>query len=366
MTERKTGIDALRILAMFMIVTMHLLKQGGVLYALDASSSGYGILWLLEVICFCAVNCYALISGYVGSSSRFRLSKLVLFWLQIFFYTMIITGIFAVLRPETVNIQSWWKALFPVLSNQYWYMTCYFGLFLLLPFLNQAIEKIEEKQFTVLVGLLVIFFSVGPCILEGYPFNFPGGRNVFGVADGYSVIWLLILYLIGAYIRKNKLDERVKAWKAVVVLVFCVLLTWGCILYLPEITLHRFGESRYAMNLLRYTSPTMLVTAVCFCLLFAKIQWKGKLLNKGVFFLSGTSLGVYLIHTHPLIWDYYIKDCTLYLAGENGAFIVAKLMLLAITVYLVCTIIEALRKTLFRLLKLDKICQKILSKINFN
>ncbi len=366
MTERKTGIDILRILAMFMIVIMHLLKQGGVLYAVDNASLSYGVLWLLEVICFCSVNCYALISGFIGGGLHFRLSKLIMFWLQIFFYTMIITGIFAVLRPETVNMQSWWKALFPVLSNQYWYMTCYFALFLFIPFLNHAIEKMEKRQFTLLVGIFIVFFSLGPCILEGYPFNFPGGRNVFGVAEGYSVIWLLVLYLIGAYIRKNKFDERMKTWKVTLVFVICILLTWGCILFLPDITMGKFGEVRYVMNLLNYTSPTMLLMAACLCILFAKIRCNSEWGRKGVLFLSGTSLGVYLIHVHPLVWDYCLKGTTISLSEDSLPLLLGKLLVMGIGIYIVCTIIESLRKGLFQILKVEEICKKILAKINFN
>lgn len=61
--ERNFGIDALRILSMFAIVLMHILYKGNLLK--DVSDNGNAVLWLIETVCFCAVNCYAMISGYV-------------------------------------------------------------------------------------------------------------------------------------------------------------------------------------------------------------------------------------------------------------------------------------------------------------
>lgn len=46
--------------------------------------------------------------------------------------------------------------------------------------------------------------------------------------------------------------------------VFLVVLTWGSLFALPKITLARFGEVRYTVMLLNYTSPTILAAAVCF------------------------------------------------------------------------------------------------------
>lgn len=65
MKEKNYGIDALRMLAMFMVVILHILIQGGVLNASGRFLSQYEAGWLLESVAFCAVDVYALISGYV-------------------------------------------------------------------------------------------------------------------------------------------------------------------------------------------------------------------------------------------------------------------------------------------------------------
>lgn len=73
---RNYGIDALRIVSMLMVVTLHVLGHGGVLKI--AESEKYWIVWFLEISAYCAVNCYALISGYVGVYSKYKFSNLAL------------------------------------------------------------------------------------------------------------------------------------------------------------------------------------------------------------------------------------------------------------------------------------------------
>lgn len=54
--EREYGIDALRIVAMWMIVILHVLLQGGILERLEESSWRYMTAWSLEAAAYGAVN----------------------------------------------------------------------------------------------------------------------------------------------------------------------------------------------------------------------------------------------------------------------------------------------------------------------
>ena len=72
MEQRNRGIDLLRMTAMWMVVILHILNKGGVLAAAAPLSAGQGTARLLETAAYCAVNCYGLISGYVGVQRRFR------------------------------------------------------------------------------------------------------------------------------------------------------------------------------------------------------------------------------------------------------------------------------------------------------
>lgn len=68
-SERNHGIELLRIFAMLLAAVLHILKKGGVITASEGNLAAYSTVWLLEAAAYCAVNCYALISGYVGYST---------------------------------------------------------------------------------------------------------------------------------------------------------------------------------------------------------------------------------------------------------------------------------------------------------
>ena len=82
---KNRGIDALRMVAMFMVVTLHIFTQGGVLNASVRFTSQYEAGWFLQTAAFCAVDVYALISGYVWACAEYRYRKIIELWLRLRF-----------------------------------------------------------------------------------------------------------------------------------------------------------------------------------------------------------------------------------------------------------------------------------------
>lgn len=73
--EKNYGIEWLRILSMYMVAVLHTLGQGGILGSFKQGDLSFSIAWFLETAAFGAVDCFALISGYVGYHSHFRYKK---------------------------------------------------------------------------------------------------------------------------------------------------------------------------------------------------------------------------------------------------------------------------------------------------
>ena len=216
--QRNYGIDALRMLSMFMVVVLHILLLSGLLTNEQLFSTQYEIAWLLEICVYCAVNCYALISGYVGVDSKFRFSNIIVLWLRVVFYTFIITMVFFVFIPNSVTKLSFIKALFPVMSSQYWYFTAYFAMFFFIPLLNAALNQIDRIRLKIILISLIILFSVLQTLFC---------RDVFSTGLGYTAWWLMILYLIGGYIKKYGFLEKCKS--GLLFLGYCMMvwITWG-------------------------------------------------------------------------------------------------------------------------------------------
>lgn len=191
MKTRNYGIDFLRMISMIMIVMLHTLGHGGILRSVSFLSVHYQIAWLLEVIAFGAVNTYAMISGFVSVDSHFKISNILILWLQVLFYGILINTVFFFLLPESRNTSGWIQALFPVTRKEYWYFTAYAGVFFLSPFINQMFRNLSEKQIKTLFCFTLVVFSVVPTISQ----TFTPQQDVFYMGDGYSVFWLTLMYL---------------------------------------------------------------------------------------------------------------------------------------------------------------------------
>ena len=80
--KRNYGIDLLRLVSMFLIVVLHSLSRGA-LVGVSPFNIHYEVGFLIEALTYCAVNCFALISGYVGVDSKFKYRRIVPIWLQV-------------------------------------------------------------------------------------------------------------------------------------------------------------------------------------------------------------------------------------------------------------------------------------------
>lgn len=342
--KRNYGIDLLRILSMLMVLLLHILGAGGVLGTSERLSPNYEIAWFLETAAYCAVNCYALISGYVGVRAKHRYGNLLTLWLQVVFYSAGITLIFALFSPKNAGVDTVLGSFFPVINNYGWYFTCYFALFFFMPLLNHAINTMAENDLKLLCASVVGVLSVLPTVAT---------KDIFQINDGYSVLWLSSLYLLGGCIGRFGWFAKTKKWILGLIYVGCVVLSWGA-KYLLEVwnnpVLNRFT---YSEVLIRYKSPTILIAAVCLLLLFAqtKVSKFGRVFIK---FLAPTAFGVYIIQMHPEIWNRIIVGKFAEFSKDPAGIMVLKVLLTTVILYLGFSLIDLLRHYLFRWLKVKE------------
>ena len=354
-SQRNYGIDLLRILSMMMVVMLHCLAQGGILRNAEPLSLKYELGWLLEIAAFCAVNCYALISGYVGYGRKVRYSSLFYIVAQVTFYTLVITVVFKIAAPGTVGMFALLKALFPIAYEEYWYITAYFCLFFFLPFLNQALETASRQTLQKLIFAQIFVLCVLPTLYQ---------MDVPRIKWGYSFVWLGFLYLIGAYIKEYGAFQQIGAAKAGSGYLLCVLFTWGSRWGVEAVTTQIFGTPKLEDYLIQYNSPAILFCSVCLLLCFSKVKL-GKAMMCFIGFFAPAAFGVYIIHCHPLVFQYVIKDlCTGYLQFDLWMMFCA-LVGTVLAIWLVCSLIEKMRIFLFDLLRIKVLCSWLEEKIRF-
>ena len=335
---RNYGIDLLRIVSMYMVVIIHTLSYGGIL----ESSSGisHSMIILLQTIVYCAVNCFSMISGYVTYSDNnmcIKYSKYIKLWVQVVFYGVIISGFFFLISSETTSFSNFVYSFVPVFSNRYWYFTAYTVCFFLSPFLNKMIRKCSCRELSILVIVIVFLFS----IYSSVAYNF--GGDIFYLVQGFSAFWLLMMYIIGAWIKKVNISKRINL-KWIFLVTVSVLITWIVKSFCPKVAGDIIGA---------YTSPTILLNSIIFVALFSKLKigHKGLILIK---FMSPAVFGVYLIHNNSVIRDNYMRDAFLWVSNLNYWVVPFVILFISACIFLVCILIEKVRLFLFKISRIDK------------
>lgn len=329
--ERNLGIDLLRMAAMYLVVVLHLLMK----ILPEANSPGlfFELSWLMETVAFASVDCYALISGYVGAGRRVSLGRAAVLWLQVAFYSMGVAALSELIAPGSAGEEAK-LALTPILTGRYWYVSAYFCLMLFLPVLEAGINSVSTRTLGgVALGLTALCFPV--VFMEKVQ------NSIFGFGSGYNAIWLAVLYIIGAYLRRSALLKRLKMWQMVTVYILCVGITW-------------LNKLRGSWRYLNYVSPTVLLAAVMLVLIFSRLKlpsWAGKTVKV----MSPAALGVYLIHINPIIYNAFTVKLSLGFPEYSAPVFVLLVAVTALAVYLVCTGIELVRIRLFALLRIPRL-----------
>lgn len=350
--ERNYGIDLLRIVSMLMVVVLHVLGQGGVLKSSEPLSLGYSVAWFLEIAAYCAVNCYALISGYVGVNGRFKYSNIAYMWLQVAFYTVLISAVFAKLTPEVTKMDIL-KAFFPVSTSFYWYFTAYFAIFFFTPIFNRALNALTAKQMYALAIAIIILFSVIPSIKKTDPFF---------EKNGYSALWLALLYILGGIMNKCRIIEKVKGYVAVLGYFAVIGITWAQKYFIEKHNMSVIDGEKLKVTLVSYVSPTILFAGIFLLIAFSKIK-VAKIPQKLIAFFAPLSFSVYLIHVHKHVWKFIMKDRFVEYA-EYGVFkLVLAVLGSALAIYLFCSLVDFVRDRLFKLLKVRETLVKIENKL---
>ena len=292
--KRNYGIDLLRLVAMGFVAAMHIIGIGGIITGSELLSGQFLTAQLLKAALLCAVNCYALISGFVGWDRRPKLSGLAALWVRAVVCCLAVTAWFS--RRCELDYNAWLSAVLPVTTSQYWYLTAYAGLFVLMPLLNLAVQKMPKKELTWTLSSILLLF----CILPISPLT-----DAFYLHDGYSVLWLAVMYLLGGYAAKYDLPARLSFGMWLLCYGGSVVLAWAARMAVLWLRPHYWYDA-YGNILIEYTSPTIVLAAVALLAVFSRLRLS-RWAQGAVARLAPCTFGIYLLHAHPLIFRYALE-----------------------------------------------------------
>ena len=280
--QRLYGIDIARLTAMFMVVVLHNLGRGGVLdWTIDSMRDW--VYLALENYAIVAVNVFALISGYLSAGKPLRARSIFSVWSTACFWSVSTALVGFVLGQ--INENDLLVSPFPISTGEYWYLNSYLLLQLLIPVLNCGIKSFTASQLGIVSGSLL----VASALFEST-----------GLNNGYSTMWLAVLWLTGAAIKLNKsaIDEHLSS-KRLALAYFL----------LPLIVLvHEWNDVHVAQldpyRWLSYTNPYVVVSSICLFVLATRINVKSQNARQVLKTASPLAFAVYVIDTSS--WFYSI------------------------------------------------------------
>lgn len=365
--KRMANIEALRLVAMMMVVSLHYLGKGEILGKLTRSLSAKDYAaWLLESFSIAAVNTYVLISGYFLVEAKFRIKRVIALVLQILFYSCLIPVILiltGVLSPDELTLYDIWQSIFPIQMKQYWFMSAYVVMFLFTPVLNTAARAMKKGQLQTVIVLMLLIESLGKTLI-------PARLSLD--SEGYDALWFMTVYLIAAYIRLYGIPFLEKKNRAAVCYVLSCLGVYGLLLLIRGLYLATGRFEDFMKSPTGYNHLLTLGAAVALFYMFRNWEFGKKESRPASLVCKAApySLGVYLLHE-----QIYVRFEWPFLLGANRCTSVGSLLghwIIAILIVMVCGLAaDYIRSLLFRFVgkffvhgRLDRALQKVDAKVN--
>lgn len=337
--KRDSNLELLRIVSMFLVLIIHYIPTRGVVTAESLSLDWWHSLGSLELnsLSFVCVHCFILLSGFFGIQWKLGSFSSLLF--QIIFWG-IIGYMIALLLPSSyasgsIEFSSWFEWL-----RRRWFISAYICLYILSPIINSFINRYTQQELGKYI-LIFYFFST----LYGYLMR----SLEFG--EGMSMISLMGLYLVGAYLKKTTLP--IFHWNKW----YDLLMYFGIgfIMVLMSIVLLKVGIQS---SIYGYLNPLVILESIFLFQFFRKCNIS---YNRIINWIAASAFAAYLFHCHSCLYNTYHEILKTINLDCSYPFLSA--MLFIVLVFFAAVLIDKIRILLF---KLTSVCLERFSFVKGN
>lgn len=329
---RNSNFEILRIVAILMITAYHYSIHG----ATDLSTVNGGGKILLEIISLwgkAGVNIFILIMGYYmikKGDAGFR--KLGSLEIQVLFYSFL--GLAAGLSlGMNMGIKTYAHLLFPLITNSYWFITAYFLVYLLSPYINKMILLLTVKEFNRLIIILYIIWCVVPF------FTNQKSSGLFWS----QFVWFVVMYITGAWLRLNQARFTKRTY-------YCFFIVCNILLIASALTIemlsHHFNIPSDAVRYFAWSNSPLIVVICISMMRIAELKESNyyPLVN----LIASLVIGMYLFQENVIFSDLCWHQ---WFDNSLPTSFIMKMVHVFYSVTIVCIIggtIEYLRSMLFK------------------
>ena len=174
---------------MLMIVAHHFAYGENFSFPTDTITANRLWIQLINMGGKLGVNIFVLISGYfLITSNGVKVRKLVRMWSIMLFYSAASYVIFVMSGAVSFRLHDALYALMPLTKSRWWFLTVYFMMYLLHPYINIVLKSLSKSEYERMLILLTICWSVIPTL-----------TNSFLASN--ALTWFIYLYGIAGYIK---------------------------------------------------------------------------------------------------------------------------------------------------------------------
>lgn len=334
-SQRNSNIEALRMLAMLMVLVLH--SNFLISYPdenLDSTSSLIKI--AVQMVNICAVDVFVFISGWFKIKPS--LSGLLAFLWQVFYFVAILLFIQCFFNDGNISPKDF-LMLFGLLGGGGWFVGSYIALYILSPILNSFVEAASTKRLCIVTLSFFVFQTLWGLTL-----------SVDFITMGYSAFSFIGIYLLAQTLRRITISYDRRVW--VIIFIFCSIVDF-LIYYISS----KMGLIYIRDMVVAYINPLVIIQAVA---LFYIVVLNHDSKNKYINYFAKSCFGVYLFHVGtPFALDTFKNVMTDVYANYNGIIYFAHVLYVIVLVYITAIIMDLPRRYLW-----DKVFSKSLASTN--
>lgn len=332
MKKRNINLDLIRTIAIISVISVHFFKYNG-FYGEKLVGTNMILMTYLRTFCMICVPLFIILSGYLMYQKK--LNKKYYFRLEKIIFVYVIASLLCVLYRviflhKSYRITSIIGLITSFKASQHaWYMNMYFGLVLLIPFLNILYNNLDKKQKKVLLITLFIVTILPQFINVKYKL----------LPNWWVNIYPLTYYFIGAYIKEYniKLNKKLN----IILLVLSIFIFGSIALY--------FGYNKTFINN-SITSgwnsiQSFILSILAFILLLnLNLEKTPKFFKKCIFKISEKSFGMFLVSY--IFDDFFYKYLNKYVVNtpDKIYYFILMVFLILMYSYILSSFIDYLKK----------------------
>lgn len=328
--ERNSNLELYRIIVMLLIVAHHYVNSGLMSVMKEEPLHIQSIfLYLFGMWGKTGINCFVMITGYFMCKSHISLRKFMKLLLEVYFYNVVITGIFLLTGYARPSFSTVFYALVPIQSFGVNFVACFVVFYLLIPFLNLLIQTMNSKLHLRLILLCLLVY----CMIGTIP------KITLGVN---YVSWFVVLYFIASYIRLYgfpiKISNRNWGWLTLL----SILISMASVVFMAWLSTVFVNKNIPVFWFVADSNHIMaLVTALCSFMFFKDLNIR---YSKVINLIGASTFGVLLIHANSDIMRQWLWQDILNNVGQYGTnTMVLHAILSVIAIFVICILVDMLR-----------------------